>query len=145
MPVSITQAAKALNVHPSTLRRWIARDCPCLHLGAVGRGKGSLVDLEDVQRWRLKGLSPDVMKRADEDVLALIARSFSDALKRDRAHHRAEIHEARAAGFLALVFERCWLNVTQRGRDEIVLPPEIKQLCAIWVQWREQHDGRIVT
>ena len=131
--ISLAEAARVLGKHPATIRRWIAQGCPCETLGEVGRGRGSLVSLDAVQRWRAGNES----RRDDDRILALIAESFSDALKRDRASHRVGIDEGQAAGFLVLVFERIWLNLTHRSRDELVLPEQMKHLCAIWVEYAE--------
>jgi hypothetical protein len=95
------------------------------------------VDLAALQQWRARALVPNVTQRADHDILERLARSFADAMKRDRAYDRVGISEAQAGGFLALVFERLWMNLTGRSRDEILLPSEIEHLCAIWVQSRE--------
>jgi phage terminase Nu1 subunit (DNA packaging protein) len=139
----LAQAAKRLGKHRSTLSKWLQRGAPCLEEGRSGRGYSAIVDLDALQRWRARKVAPGLAQRNDEEMLVLIARSFSDALKRDRAHSRVEIEEATAAGFLALVFERIWMNLTMRPRHEIVLPPEITQLCTLWVESREQQHGRI--
>lgn len=140
LPLSI--AAKRLGKHRSTLSKWIKRGAPCLEEGTSGRGHTAMVDPEALLRWRARELAPGLAQRNDEELLNVIARSFVDALKRDYAHARVEIGEAMASGFLALVYERIWMNVTQRSREELVLPPEIKNLCTLWVQWRKQSHGR---
>jgi hypothetical protein len=137
--IPLAQAAKELRRHPATLRRWIKRDgCPTVELGEVGRGKGSLVDLEQVKRWRAEHTGASTAPREDERILSVIAESFSDCLKRDEAHRRVDMKHGPASGLLALCFQRVWQNVTRRPLHEFVPPPEIEHLCAIWVQWRER-------
>mgnify|MGYP001175494123 FL=1 len=140
--IPLAQAARALKIHRTTLRRWIAAGCPVVELGEVGRGRGSLVDLAAVRRWKSAQAGGDAVTRDDERVLGLIAESFVDCLKRDGFHHRAQIAEGQAAGFLFLVFERVWMNVTRRSRDEIALPEQMKRLRSIYVGWAEDQSRR---
>lgn len=135
----IEQAARVLRIDVSTLRRWIVAGCPVVTLGEVGRGKGSTVNLDQVRAWRASQLIPGMIQQSQEDTLAGIACAFEDAMKRDSAYQRVGICEAQAAGFLVLVFERMWMNVTKRSRDEISLPPQMKQLRAIYLQWAERR------
>jgi phage terminase Nu1 subunit (DNA packaging protein) len=137
--ILLRAAAKQLGKHRSTLSKWIKQGAPCVEEGTDGRGHSAIVDPEALQRWLARKVAPGLAQRNDKEMLGLIARSFSDALKRDRAHDRVEINEATAAGFLALVFERVWMNLTMRPRHELVLPPEMTQLCTLWLQWRKQR------
>ena len=140
--ISLVEAAKHFNVHPYTVRRWIVKEgCPCESLGTVGRGKGSLVDPEEVQRWRAEKYGAVTVQRETAEVLAIIATALIDTLKRDQAHERVDIHQGQASGLLALAYQRIWQNLTRRPLDEFVPPPEIKHLCAIFVQWRERQTG----
>jgi len=43
---------------------------------------------------------------------------------------------------LFLVFERVWMNVTRRSRDEIALPKQMKRLRSIYVGWAEDQSRR---
>lgn len=140
--MGIVEAAKALKKNPATLRKWIQQGAPCLEPGEVGRGHGAQVDLAALQRWRARKLMLKTSERDDGEILVLLARSFGDALRRDGAHDRVDIAEAQAAGFLALVYERCWMNLTMKPRHELVLPPEIERMCAIYVQSQKSFHGR---
>jgi hypothetical protein len=137
--IPLRLAAQQLGKHRSTLSKWLKQGAPCLEEGSDGRGHTAMVNVDALMRWKAGKFAPGLAQRNDEELLALIARSFSDVLKRDRAHDRVEINEAMAAGFLALVFERVWMNLTMRPRHELVLPPEMTQLCTLWVQWRKQR------
>lgn len=136
----LSEAAKALGIHRTTLRRMIAAGCPTVKPGDVGRGRGAILDLAEVERWRARKTNAALVTRDDERMLGLIAESFLDVLKRDRAFLDVGIAEGQAAGFLFLVFERVWMNVTRRSRDEIVLPPQMKHQRSIWLEWTEQTN-----
>src|SRR5574340_958345 len=131
------EAAKHLGVKPSTVQRWIRKGCPVQSLGAVGRNKGSLVNLDEVNRWRSRRCGATSVQRDNESILAMIETALVDTLKRDQAHERVEIHRGLASGLLALAYQRIWQNLTRRSLDEFVLPPEIAQLCVIWLEYIE--------
>lgn len=135
--ISTTEAAKHLGVKPSTVQRWIRKGCPVQSLGAVGRNKGSLVNLDEVNRWRSRRCGATSVQRDNESILAMIETALVDTLKRDQAHERVEIHRGLASGLLALAYQRIWQNLTRRSLDEFVLPPEIAQLCVIWLDYIE--------
>ena len=122
--ISLTQAAQTLRKSESTLRRWIRRGCPTVQLGETGRA-GSLLILEDVQRWRV-GLS-DV---SEDDILQRIADALLDTIKRDEVHVRADVSERQAATILLLAFQRYFRNTKHRQIEtEDVLPDAIEQIC----------------
>ena len=127
--ISIDEAAKALNRTPSTVRRWIRNGCPTVRLGETGR-EGSLVMLDDVQRWRA-GLSGV----GDDNELQQIADSLLDTIKRDEVYERAGISERQAAIVLLLAFQRYFRNTKHRQIEkEDVLPDAIEQICTIAVR-----------
>ena len=126
--IPITQAAKRLRKSPSTVRRWIQKGAPTVRLGEVGRNKGSLVNIEDIQRWR--GGVADV---SHEERLQFIATVLMDSFKRDEITIKTGITIRELAGVLALVYERYHKNLTCSPVNPDSLPDEIKQLCAIYV------------
>lgn len=105
-------------------------------LGEVGRGKGSRVDLEAVKRWRGQKAQDIQQQRTDAEFLSLVARSLVDTLHEDSAHRRVQIEKAKACGLLALAYQRIWQAVSMQSPDEFYIcqPPEIEQLCAIWLR-----------
>jgi hypothetical protein len=132
--VTLVEAGRELKRHPATLRRWIRQGAPTLELGSAGRGRGSTVDPAALERWRLLSLTQEAGQRDDQAVLELIATGLWDTFRRDEAHLRVDLDARRAAGLLAMAYERCWMNLTRRSRDELVLPPEIERLCAVFVE-----------
>jgi hypothetical protein len=118
--------------------------CPAESLGEVGRGKGSLVDLDAVRRWRAEKYGVVSGPRQSADVLSIVAGALVDALKRDRAHERVNIKEGPASGLLAIAYQRIWMNVTRQSVESFQAPKEIEQLCAIYVQWTQDphHNHR---
>lgn len=126
--VPVATAARLLGRHPATIRRWIARGAPTVVLGQVGRGRGSRVDPDAILRWR----SPAVARRADREVLALIATALWSTLRRDAVHERVGIAERAAAAVLVLAYERCHLDLLREPVGDLAsLPEEIRRLCAI--------------
>jgi hypothetical protein len=137
----LIEAARALKVDPSTLRRWVAAGCPCLEEGTVGRNHGAILDLDVVSRWRAERHDAVSVQRQNADLLAIIASALIDSLKRDGAHKRVDITEGQASGLLALAYKRIWQNLTRQPVDEFVSPPEIAHLCAIWLQYTEDPNS----
>ena len=106
-------------------------------LGEVGRGKGSRVDLEAVKRWRgQKAQDTQQQQRTATEFLGVVVRSLADVMQEDAAHRRVQIEKAKACGLLALAYQRIWQAVSMQSPDEyyICQPPEIEQLCAIWLR-----------
>lgn len=80
--VTVAEAARELGKDPSTLRKWIANGAPCASPGAAGRGKGALVLVADLQRWR------DTARATEPD-----SRHFLEQLGRILVdYHRAGDH-----------------------------------------------------
>ena len=129
--ISITKAARALNRTPSTLRRWVQKGCPCVRPGEVGRGKGAILNLQDVITWRGGG---GVFQASDDERLEFLAGVLMDVLRRDEIHERIGIEASEMAGMLVLIYERYHKNLTHEPVDRQQLPPEIAQLLAIYIR-----------
>jgi len=129
--LSINQAAKKLKKTPSTVRRWVAKGCPCVRPGEVGRGKGAILNIPDVIAWRGGG---QVQKEGDAERLGFIADVLMDSLRRDKIHERIGITSKQTAGLLALVYERYHKNLIKEPVERDKLPEQITQLLAIFVQ-----------
>jgi hypothetical protein len=119
--VSIAEASRELDVEPATVRRWLREGAPCARPGGRGPGRGALVVVEDLQRWR---------ERSPEVVMQKVAAAIVDTLRRDAgegepAHRTLGIRAPAAAALLAMAFERIHRAVT--GRDAAELPAEIER------------------
>lgn len=124
--VPIHEAAKELDVAVVTLRKWIARGAPTVRPGEVGRGRGALVCVEDLLRWRGGG-SP----LSDSEFDKKLAEGVMDPFRRDDLPGRLGIHPRIAAAALALVFERLHKNFLKRPPELGKLPEEIDTLLSI--------------
>ena len=56
--MSIEQAARALGIGQSTLRRWVTRGAPMVRRGRRGRGGQALLDPSAISSWRASGAAP---------------------------------------------------------------------------------------
>jgi hypothetical protein len=142
-PVTTATAARAFGKSPATIRRWILQGAPCARRGESGRGRGALLDLEQVRAWRAAraGIA-DVKHGADlNDTLNRIAKGLWRAFKRgtrgesEPTWSRLGDKSSRAAimyadAFLSIVFE---LTGTEPSPE--TLPAEIQTLqkCAVLV------------
>ena len=136
MPImKLASAAKALERHPATLRKWIAQGCPTVTLGATGRGHGSEVDLAQVQNWRAEKVAPRIHHAAQRDMLQAFTTILVDTVKRDDLASRAGLSAGQAALVVCLLFERAHLNIHREPLHG--WPPEIAPYGAICVQWLE--------
>ena len=121
MNATIAIAARELGLSPAQIRRDIAAGAPVLRRGSVGRGRGSLLDLEVYRRWRARESDPVHMMQR-------VAEALSDVMKRDAgegvpAHVSLGIRRGHAAVLLAIAYERIHRAVT--GREAECLPAEI--------------------
>lgn len=129
--LTINRAARELGKSASTVRRWVQRGCPCVRPGEVGRGKGAILNLQDVITWRGGG---GVFQASDDERLEFLAGVLMDVLRRDEIHERIGITASEMAGMLVLIYERYHKNLTHEPVDRQKLPPEIAQLLAIYVR-----------
>ena len=79
--VTISEAAKALGVTASTVRRWIQHGAPTECPGKEGRGHGALVNLQALSLWRASRLGVSVPQPAV--VMEKVKTALLDVLKRD--------------------------------------------------------------
>lgn len=128
--ITVVAAAKELHRSPSTVRRWVQHGCPTERLGAVGRGKGSLLCVEDVRRWKIGDIAPP----SDDELLDRLAVSLWDCFKRDDCSGALNIEERKTAGLLVLVYQRYYLNLKKEQLSLDKVPKEIKHLCAIFIE-----------
>jgi transposase-like protein len=135
-PITIANAARELGVDDQTVRRWIRKDgAPCAALGGPGRGRGALVNVEDLKRWRAARAGIDVGSAAAPDFAAIVARGLMRAFRRgtqgetDPTWARLADKRSRAAiilgdAYLSIIFE-------MTGREPAEwssIPAEIKTL-----------------
>jgi hypothetical protein len=137
-PIKIEQAAEALGVAPATVRRWVREGAPCIELGTAGRGKGSLVDLAELRRWRAGGA---LGERSDREQLEHLPRMLLDFWRRDSgldgpAHRDLGISDRAAAAYLDVLFQYICRRLDQEPAD---LPPEIERLRSVWVSLGQSH------
>jgi hypothetical protein len=141
--MTLIQAAKQLNIHPATLRKWIARGCPTVSLGEVGRGHGSEVDLHQIQLWRAQQAVPSFSQAAHNDTLQLLTVALLDTLKRDDLAARVGLTDPQAYMACLLIYERFYKNLTHEPLTADILPPELKPFGAIVLHSME--SGSFIT
>lgn len=129
MPVSLKAAAAALGKSEATVRRWVQAGAPCASPGAAGRGKGALVDVAAIARWRSGTAEP-----GHAELLAKLSAALWNVFKRDAGlgdpgHIALGMRDYQAAAYLALVFERCARDLT--GSVPEPLPAEMRDLLVL--------------
>jgi len=130
--VSVPEAGTYFGFDCSTVRYWIQKlGCPVYELGSVGRGCGSRLNLDDVERWRIARLVPTCAAKAQEDVLAIVERALLDSLKRDDLANRTKMTGAQAALAVLIIFERAFKNLKQQPLEHEHVPEQLRNLCAI--------------
>jgi phage terminase Nu1 subunit (DNA packaging protein) len=135
--MNLRRAAKTLNVHIATVRKWIRKGCPCIEQGEVGRRGGTEVDLEQVRRWRVQQVIPSFEERSQADTLQLLTVALLDVLRRDDLAGRAHLSEAQAALVTLLVFERAYRNLKHKPLTLEYLPVAMKPFHSIVVSSME--------
>lgn len=141
--VSLTEAARQLEVHPSTLRRWTSdEDCPCESAGEPGRGKGAKYIVENVRRWRARKHGVELRSELDLELLAeglLAAHRRGNRGETRPLHEELGIPSARAA----VLYAEAYVSIvrTLTGREPIGYPPAIETLHACAVLLRSGHQG----
>ena len=133
-PVTVKQAAKVMRKSPMTLRRWIKAGAPCVRLGEVGRNHGTLIIIDEMQRWRAAQVAPGLILAEQRIQLEHLAESLWRCLRSDAIAEKLGISEAQAAGALLLTYERLAKDLTRKPVDLADLPDRMKQLCSITVR-----------
>ena len=121
-PVGLAEAARQLGKHPATLRRWVAAGAPCVSPGEPGRGRGAMVVVAHIERWRSTGGAPGVL--ADE-WLSRVAEALL-AFHREGAHRLVGLKDAAAAAYL----HDLYATVARRVASTHV-PDQVALLAAI--------------
>lgn len=121
--VPLSEAARALGISPSQLRREIAAGAPVARPGRRGPGGAALVVIADVERWRSRQSNVDTIMRDIGEVLVDVFRR--DGGLGEPAHRSLAITDARAAALLLAVYERTARRFT--GCDARQLPPALMQ------------------
>lgn len=109
----LREAARALAISESSLRRWIARGAPQAKRGGRGRGRSALFDIEAVRAWRRSqtGASgSDALRCFAGEVSQLTANAVAECFVAiEGAHKRA----------CASVLAGAWYVVTSRLLDRL--------------------------
>ena len=132
--VGIKAAAAALNVQPDTVRGWIRRGAPVVQPGANGPGRGALVDLEAVRRWRARAADDAPLVAIDA---GLIARGALAAY-RAGLHRDLGITDRQAAALLAESWAHTVREATGHPPSE-PWPEQIATLIAIAASLRSAN------
>lgn len=138
---SITVAARELEVAPVTVRRWIAEGAPCIAPGASGRGRGALVEVEALRRWRAtRSVAGQDLEELDSAIAAgLWSAYFRPAPgESDSVWKLAGVRREAAALILATAFDAIFRERFRcNPRD---FPPQIAKLRAVLLI--STHDKR---
>jgi hypothetical protein len=126
--ISLLAAAKALNKTPKTLLGWIKAGAPCVREGEIGRGHGTLVNLEALQQWRAAHVAPGLRQQTQRQQLQALAISLMRCYRNDQAAQVVGTTEQQAAGLLLLVYERLAKDLTGEPVTVGDLPEEMKLL-----------------
>ncbi len=131
-PVALAAAARACGLSLSQARRDVVGGAPVVRRGSVGRGHGTLVDLDAYRRWRNREFDSG-------RVMEAVAAALADTLKRDGglgepAHVSLGIRGRAAAAYLCCAWERLHRAVT--GHDAASLPPDIAHAVREMPRWR---------
>jgi hypothetical protein len=121
--VSINAAAAELRVQPDTVRVWIRRGAPVVQPGANGPGRGALVDIEKLRRWRARTADDAPLVAFDAD---LIARGAMAAYR----NRDIGLTDRQAAALLAEAWAQIVREATGHPPSE-PWPGEIATLIAI--------------
>jgi hypothetical protein len=131
--VTIAKAAREMDVDPSTVQHWLRRGAPTVRPGAVGRGRGALVDIEALRRWRYGALAP---AQIDSESLAsaMLAAFQRPAEGYGGAPIWAELDlsQRQAAVLWVMLYTPLVRNLTGKAiatADE--LPPEMRSIYRI--------------
>jgi hypothetical protein len=142
--VSLSVAARELGKNPSTLRRWIAEGAPCARRGGSGRGKGALVDLDALRRWKAltpNGVNAPGLAEFLQRLAPLLLEFHRNGREIDGWHRVLGIESFRAAAYLVGLYELLELRLTREPSDR---PPEILLLEEIARQGMKTAHARAI-
>ena len=137
--MTFPQAAKVLNFHISTLRKWVGQGAPTDELGAVGRGHATQVDPDALMRWRMAKVAPTLARRSQDELLTIMETALLDCVKRDSVAAKAGLTDGQAAMVVLLVFERLFRNVKETPLTADHLPAGMASLRAIYIDSIERR------
>jgi hypothetical protein len=123
----VAEAAAELGVRPDTLRAWIRRGAPVVQPGSPGPGRGALVDLDAVRRWRARGADGAPALAIDAE---LIARGAMAAF-RDGMHRDYGLTDRQAAGLISEVWAHIVREASGGHPPREPWPEQIATLIAI--------------
>ncbi|GGX89991.1 hypothetical protein GCM10007160_16780 [Litchfieldella qijiaojingensis] len=92
-PVVIPEAAHALGVSESTLRRWIAAGAPVARRGGRGRGNVTLVDPDAVIAWLNECDATEAMRAFAGQVPELVAGAIWESFRLAEGPHKRGVAE----------------------------------------------------
>lgn len=88
-PMPLNEAAQALDMSPSQLRRLVARGAPCVQRGQRGRGRVMLVDPQAVREWSGASARDALLLALASQLPEVLARAVDDAFRLDTGPHKA--------------------------------------------------------
>lgn len=120
-PVVIADAALALGVSESTVRRWIAAGAPVARRGGRGRGNATLVDLDAMAAWLTECDAETALVAFAGRVPELVAQAMDEAFRMiEGPHKRALAEPLVVAWYLA-----CAAVMEAAGTDAPEALPEV--------------------
>jgi hypothetical protein len=131
--VSLKKAAAELGVTTQTLSRWLREGAPTVQPGEVGRGRGALVEVEALKRWRA-GISPMAEGIPIETIVKAISNCYSRAPEGHSQPAWAEIglSHRQAAALLVEMYREIVRTATGKYPD--TLPAQIEPIFSIFVE-----------
>lgn len=131
-PVTVSEAARALNVTPKTIRKWLRDEDgpPCERPGRRGPGRGALVYVSDLVKWRAQRAGIDAGTISDDRLMTIIADACLEShrcgalLYEGQPEVCAPLHEIyrvppqKAALLTAGIFDRVQFKVTGKLPDQ---------------------------
>lgn len=137
-PVTVVEAARELGCTPKTVRCWLRDDAPVVRPGEPVRGRGALVRVPELRRWRRLRSRWGRAEGNNDLLLERIAQALLDVQLRDAgidgpAHNWLCHSEAAAATHLLFAYQRIHRAITGADPDPNPerLPEPAQQLYRI--------------
>jgi len=146
--VPLREAALELRRSVDTLQAWIRQGAPTASLGAVGRGRGALVVVDELRRWRAGRASGDAQLPISVD-LGAIARAILRAHVKPtdgrmfptwKAHRTVK---GAAAAQAYAIFQALAVELTGRPVPEASLPSEMLMILGISADCARLANSRV--